>query len=415
MIYVFGGLLLAIAYTTLALALAIWNVDITPFGDILISCHVSALEPSECRKLAINAGWETALGLLAGLLCLVTFQLSRDARHRYQAWRIPSYTFQRSFLYQLFMLFIILLVAIHLFYRFDGPMIVNRTMMLSHESRFASLENLCWPILLQLFVADKSRTGRYLALVLLVTIASLTFYRAMYIALLVFGVGLFALEIMHRCWRHRARWRKYVYALGEHSLVGLVLVILIFATAVSDSSMRRSYVKSESADSPVARVTEQPVVEDHSGQRRMVQRIMFPLYQASMAKQISLSTELPSATQTIARKFRLSGEPNLNEFLYRSLYEYDPVGQAVSLFYGEAAASTALRPFYWILASCIILISVAIVGQRIAVPIGLVVGVALWRGYQGGLFDILPALIIQLVTIIAITSPRFFLYLNRVH
>ncbi len=397
MIYVVGGLALAICYTAAALGIAIWQSDLSLFVDITMACDVSLSPLDQCREAAIAVGRETLAGLSLAALMLLTALFVERGQQGVKRWALPPNTFERSILHRAFLIGVAGLLIAHIMVRITGPLQVGRLAMLTQEAHFASLENLSWPLLLQLYVADRSRLGRYLALALVLAIASLTFYRGMLLTVLVFGVGLYTLDIVWRMLQQRRHWRRYLPILIERSLVGLVVTFLLLSAAKSDSDSRKTAIAA------TASTTEQhPISSQQLRQQQILQRITSPIYQASLAEKLAASNELPTLQDGLARKFRLSDAPNLNEYLYRTLYTYSPVGQTTSLTYGEAAAWSSAPPLIWVVSIVLLFASLAVGGRRLALPIGLLVGLALWRGFIGGTLDILPSLALQLVAMIMI-------------
>ncbi len=427
MIYVLGGLALALVYTAAALVLAVWARDLSWFVDIRIACNVMFSPLAECRQEALSAGTQTLAGLLLGGLVMVGLfvRMRRRSGKDSARWALPPDALRRSRFYQLFLIGTATLLSAHYLYRLFSPLQVERLAILSQESTFASLENLCWPILLQLYVAERSRVGRYLALALLLTMATLTFFRAMQLAVLVFGVGIFLLDALWRFATDRSHRKQAAFTVVERLTVGVFLAILFLSAVKTDTLSRESLTALPEASASAtgdgqSGASRMETPSDGFGNAlataypntgtppmdpsrlRIVQRIIFPLYQASLAKAMGATVELPDPGDDLARKFRLNRNPNLNEFLYRTLYGYHPVGQTTSLLYGEAAAWTTAPPLIWITSVLLIYALLAVAGYRLAIPVGLLIGLAIWRGFNGGSIDIIPSLVIQLTVLTAI-------------
>lgn len=404
MIYVIGGLALAITYTLVALGIAIWQANVSIFGDIALACNATLTPLGQCRLDAIAAGWQTLAGLsLAALILLATLLLEQSKSKQVRP-ALPPGVFSRSLLYRAFLIGVVLLLIGHFVARLTEPFQAERLAMLAEEGRFTSLENLVWPLLLQLYVSERSRIARYLSLALILVIASLTFYRAMLLGVLVFGVGLYALEIFWHMACKRRHWRRLLPILTERILVGLAVTVVFVSAVKADSANRKTFVNAVAQEQAQNDTGGIPNANLHLGLRRVLQRITFPLYQASLAEKMAATNELPNLQTGLARKFHLSDKPNLNEYLYRALYSFHPVGQTTSLTYGEAAAWSSAPPLVWVATAMLLLGLLALVGRKWGVPIGVLVGLAIWRGFSGGVIDILPSLALQLIGVILITK-----------
>ena len=434
MLYIFGGLALSITYTAVALVLATQSSHLPWFGDIRIACRVMFTPLDECQSAAVSAGLTTLWGLLIGTSIMIAlFLIYRRSypgmKHR---WVLPPLALNNSLVYRLFLAATSLILLSHFLFRLTSPLQVERLAILSQERSFASLENLCWPILLQLYVAERSRVGRYLSLSLLLVMASLTFFRAMQLAILIFGVTIFLLEAASYALRKRRHWRLLIPVVSERLLVGILLTILFLSAVKSDTSSRDTMIATQDTSEETAEDSRtsasknalsgnvavefsesKTLLRDEKNPPasvttlRIAQRIIFPLYQASLAENIGKTLQLPGPVDDISRKLRISNSPNLNEFLYRALYGYHPVGQTTSLLYGEASAWSSAPPIMWIIAVVLFFGILTIGAYRLFIPAGLLIGLSIWRGYNGGFVDIIPSLSIQLVIIAAIAKTAY--------
>jgi len=420
LIYVVGGLALAIFYTAAALGIAIWQTDLQWFGDITLACQVTLSPLDQCRLDTIAVGWETLAGLCLAALMLIATLLLPQGRQTVNRWALPPNTFERSILYRLFIIGVLTLLCAHFFTRITGQDQLGRLAMIEREGIFTSLENLCWPILLQLYVTDRSRIGRYFALTLLLVIASLAFFRGTLLLILIFGIGFYLLEFIWRTLNRRNHWKRYRPILTERLIIGIVVSLLLIPAVITDSASRKAYVLSgqsttdissaarqptSSLQTPDPNITQKPLLPTGLGERQILQRIMSPLYHASMARKLADTVSPPTAWDGLARKLRLSNQPNLNEHLYHAIYPSHPAGQTTSLFFGEGAAWSSTPPLFWIVSAVLFLFLLALAGERVGIPIGLLVGLAIWRGYTGGLIDILPSLMLQILAITLIAKP----------
>ncbi|RLJ20100.1 hypothetical protein DJ030_07400 [bacterium endosymbiont of Escarpia laminata] len=258
MIYVVGGLALAIFYTATALGIAIWQTDLHWFGDITLACQVTLSPLDQCRLDTIAVGWETLAGLCLAALMLITTRFLAQGRQTVKRWALPPNTFERSILYRLFIIGVLTLLCAHFITRITGPDQLGRLAMIEREGIFTSLENLCWPILLQLYVTDRSRIGRYFALTLLLVVASLAFFRGTLLLILIFGIGLYLLDFIWCILNRRNHWKRYRPILTERLIIGIIVSLLLIPAIITDSASRKAYVLSGQSTTDISSVARQP-------------------------------------------------------------------------------------------------------------------------------------------------------------
>jgi hypothetical protein len=128
----------------------------------------------------------------------------------------------------------------------------------------------------------------------------------------------------------------------------------------------------------------------------LVSRALTPFFQADLAEVVVArqAVPVPNFIDTMTSKFRRDGITNLNQRLYALLYQGGSEGQTTSMLYGEAVANSDHWPFWWAFSAPVLLL-VIFFALRGTVAIPMLFAIALWRSAMGGLFDILPALILQ--------------------
>ena len=74
-----------------------------------------------------------------------------------------------------------------------------------------------------------------------------------------------------------------------------------------------------------------------------------------------------------------------------------------SLYYGEAAARTSLPPLFWVIAAPLLYVLAWLLLRRLGVDVGVLAGLAIWRGSLGGAFSVFPAFVIQALVMLCLT------------
>jgi hypothetical protein len=327
-----------------------------------------------------------------------------------------------------------------------GPAQASRLDEIVRYAATTSLENLLWPLLLQLFVTQVGSRERLATLAVLMTIMAQTPYRMVLLTIIVFG---FVLPLLADLWTaFAARWpRERVARCAIHAgLAALVSACALWSGYAASLSRDLGQVQEDvgkwwdqqeapaqspgdakpavpAVDAPAAATVRDAVPDAEpgrepparpeaaetpperpplgSGTLALLQRMVHPLYQAAILEHLAGVGPVPSLMDELRRKFRLSDKPALNEFLYAKLYEGHGVGQTTSLYYGEAVAYFPRLPFVWMVGAPLLMVLVWLGLRRAAVDAGTLFGVALWRSSFAGAVTILPALAIQTLAIAA--------------
>ncbi|HEU5018863.1 MAG TPA: O-antigen ligase family protein [Pseudolabrys sp.] len=253
--------------------------------------------------------------------------------------------------------------------------LVPRIVAIGSEGTWISLENLLWPLLLQLFVLTSDIRSRLLAGATLLLIAALSPFRGVVFAIVLFGAVPLLVSMTRRNW-------LYLIIIG--AALGGVLV--------SQTSHRTN-------DRGPSRI-----------EQALSQRIVMPLFQAYAAEHVQ---HLPTALDNVEQKLKLTSGPNLNRFLFQRLYG-DGVGETTALFYGEGVANIGRDPLLWIVGAALLPVLLVLLLSRFGVVAGVVAGLAIWRGSLGGISDVFPAMAIQMGALLFFRFIDFPFDLRRV-
>lgn len=418
------GLLLAFAVAGLMLGVAaVFPVQVFPSGNY--ACAINSIAPEDCTA---GARWVGTLNVLAygGVIALALWR-------RWLMVAVPAESTVREATASeyLFVAGSLTVMGIHLGLIQFGPAFVSRLNESSAYGHFVSMENLALPALLQLYLYARPRSFLKMALgVSLLMGMILSPYRAMVVALYAFG---FLLPLAEQAWtavwskRRRQEFPAFCRRNAMTGLFALLLGAAVVQAGIQDTKMRSpSWLAMSMGLSVLPREHTAPadtkekapggqVIVNRSGQRvvlpappadmlmppgdlktRLGQRVAFPLYQAVMAGHlVDSGVEMPTLTDQLLRKLRLSDAPNLEEFLFRHIYGGAGLGETTSLIYGEARAYFPGPPILWMMAVPVLLIFAWRYLARKGVETDVLFGFALWRTSFAGLMPILPSLFLQ--------------------
>jgi hypothetical protein len=378
MIYIWGSLGLLIAYVGCALLAIHLIPDLAAFEDVDLTCRAAGLDLESCRGAAQSVGWLSLASLIA--VCFVAYALDRTWRSQ------PSrrYPLDATMPQALLLAFLLALAVVVILHNLERVRLVDPVdvRIPPHESTFISLENLAWPVLLQLFLWTRICALKATIIAFLSAVIALSPFRAVLFAALYFGAAIPLVSWL--CARPpQARGSPRL------ALAGLALTIAALALGiVYQTQTRRLQAVDAGADlslHPAGLID------------ALASRTMTPLFQAELAARMVAAqpSGVPTFADTVASKFSRDDVLNLNRWLYGTLYQANTEGQTTSMLFGEAVANSSQWPGYWLFSAPLLLILVYIV-LRNMLDIQVLVAVALWRGAMGGLFDVLPALVLQL-------------------
>lgn len=336
------------------------------------------------------------------------------------------------------------IVLVHLTAQVAGPAFASRADEAVRYGSLISIENLMWPLLLQLYLSQPDGRLRAAVLAALLAVMALSPYRSALLAIMIFG---FAVPLAAALWNTArtgwpralvldcarqgalaiaigavAAWGGYV---GTVNRFPSMLVVDQFLEAQA-RAQKRPPIQVERAEAPAQAPASNPAAPPRSPPAqsppsaaalpaaavtapppaalvpRLAQRVVFPLYQAAIVGTLASEVPLPSLWNELGRKFRLTQEPTLEEFLFRRIYGGRGPDQTTSLYFGEAVAYFPGPPVIWMVVGPLALVLAALLLQRRGIPAGTTLGVALWRSSFSGMAPILPALVLQLATLVAL-------------
>ena len=412
----------------LAALLVLATFGLTDFPAITQACALNDLSDTACSATAWKVGWFAVLAYVVVLAAGIV--VHRRLGHSPAAAagpRLPDTGVR-------FVLGVALaVVLVHLVALVAGPAFASRNDESVRYGALISIENLLWPLLLQLYLSQPEPRLRTAALATLLAVMALSPYRSALLAIMIFG---FAVPLAAALWQTmRLGWPRaqvlgctrqaaFAVAIGAvvawGGYVGTVnrfpsmLVVDQFLAAQARAQTRpplqvehvetpapsgavpKEAPAADAAASPAGIVTAPPPA---ALVPRLAQRIVFPLYQAAIVGNLATLVPLPSLRNELGRKFRLTREPTLEEFLFRRIYGGTGPDQTTSLYFGEAVAYFPGPPLVWMIVGPLALVLAALLLQRRGIPAATTLGVALWRSSFSGLAPILPALILQLATL----------------
>ena len=364
-----AGFAISIIYILAATAFAA-NLDFVTYPEIRYICDRLGTPELLCRQDAISAGLVTLTALVAAAAVTAV---------AYRVALVKATGTERQ--HALTMVSIVVsavaggVCSAHVLHELISQSITSRASDININGAWISLENLLWPLMLQLLVITVSIRARLTLIAALLLVAALSPFRGVIFAIALFG-GALPLAIGLSEHTLQKKWLYVAAALVV--LAGMLGAILIAQTVgrLDDSN---------------------PTVVA----RALSQRIAMPLFQAYAAKKIGADERLPSFADNLGAKLRLSRSPNLNRFLYKRLYGVG-TGETTALYYGEGVANFGPSPLLWIFGATLIPVLLSLGLAQYGIAVGVIADIAIWRGSLGGISDVLPAMLIQAGLLIAL-------------
>lgn len=387
MLYILAGFFLAMANVAVATLLS-QGMEVSAYFDIKLACALMGESQLECVAGASWAGYTLLVGLAVSTIIAVAFFTRLP--HFSPAEARPSFCVLAPVL-------ALAVVGAHFLHIIFVPLGVSRIDAITAEAPIISLANLVWPILL--FAVASSKNARDVLLYggLLLMVIAIIPYRAVLVAVFVFGLLLPLLQRNLR--RQEGRTAELAKGSGKHWIMIIVLAMaVVISTLYMQTKERVTNVQTTGGEGNTAAGL----------QIKLIQRTAYPLFQAHLAEQLALATSLPSVADEILKKFRLSQRPNLNEYLYAQIYGAGTVGETTSMFYGEAVANSNAHPMIWVVVAPLLLCALWAAFAMRGMDVGPLIGLAIWRGSLGGLAGVLPALLIQLAVV-----GIFWIWMNK--
>jgi hypothetical protein len=426
------GLGMALA-AMLAALLVLATFGLEQFPAISQACALNLLSDAACTSSAWKVGWSAALAYVVVLAAGIAIH------RRLGPGKAPRDADLPDIAVRLVLSGALAVVLVHLLLLVAGPAFASRSDESLRYGALISLENLLWPLLLQLYLSQPEQRLRTVLLATLLTVMALSPYRSALLAIMIFG---FAVPLLGTLWQAMQTGWPRALVLGcarQGALAAVIGAVVVWGgyvgtvnrfpsmlvvdqfLAAQARAAKRPPIRIEHVDtSPVpapANPKEAPAVPATTDAPtvlptgtvtapppaalvpRLAQRTVFPLYQAAIVGNLATLVPLPSLRNELGRKFRLTQEPTLEEFLFRRIYGGTGPDQTTSLYFGEAVAYFPGPPLIWMVVGPLALVLGALLLQRRGIPAATTLGVALWRSSFSGLAPILPALILQLATL----------------
>jgi hypothetical protein len=372
MIYLVTAILLIFVSHAAAL-LIIKSVDITRYVDIMDICRVLDETTEQCTSSAIDAGW---IGCLSAVILLVLLILTY---RRFPPSTMAAKVGSRAF------------VALAPLVTLIVGFIYWAEIFSSHSAARAaalSLDNLIWPLCLQLANNAITTRWRILFLSLLAPLVAVSPFRGVILAVAIFGIALPVVE------REIAHIRSNGFR-SRRAAIYLSLLLIgvggMTAQLVVDTQKRPTSLRVGGGIIP-------QLVE------KLGQRVAMPLYQAHLAQAHDLDQQLPSISDELLTKLRLRRAVGINGYLYAMLHDPMSYGETTSLYFGEAALRTIAPPLIWCVVAPFMLILLWALLRRFGYATATLIGIAIWRGSLGGIVAIVPALTFQLALFMLLMS-----------
>jgi hypothetical protein len=406
----------------LAALLVLATFGLSDFPTIAQACTLNGLSEAACTANAWKIGW------LAVLAYAVVLAVGMALYRRFNRVTAASSIHLPETGVRGVLVVALAVVLVHLLVQVAGPAFASRSDEYLSYGALVSIENLLWPLLLQLYLLLPASRLRAAALATLLAVMALSPYRSALLAIMIFG---FAVPLAAALWQTaRAGWpRAGVVGCARQAALAIVIATAVIwggyvgtvtrfpsllvvdqlldaqARARTLPPIRIAPAEGPARQAPAAKAETAPSLPTVTAPPpgalvpRLAQRVVFPLYQAAIADHLATQMPVPSLWNEIGRKFRLTEEPTREEFLFRRIYGGISSDQTTSLYFGEAVAYFNGPPLIWMIAGPLLLVLAAMLLRRRGTPASAILGVALWRSSFSGLAPILPALILQLAAL----------------
>jgi hypothetical protein len=391
------GSVLALGLAAVSLA-ALLVSPLKDFPELRYDCWIIGIAEPNCAAGAQAAAIWNFVGF-AIVFCFALWSLARSNRGQSAPRPLsPAAT-------ELLLACCACALLAHVTLREIGPAYASRTDELLHFGHFISLENVFWPLLIQLLLIEQSLRLKTMITALLLVIASLSIFRTAVLTIFLFAFLLPAIFALVEA--YRASWSRaaLIPAFGRSAIM-LLAALSLMASLATDSQSRVLSTNAQIAALAPPQQESEPNAELSAGQR-LRQRLIIPFYQAAITREIATTTRLPSILDEIAEKFRLSSKPTLSEAVYRQI-EPRGIGSINSLFYGEGAAYFGSFGWLWTILAPSLFVLAWLGLNRLGVEASALLSVQLWRSFFAGLVTLLPALCVQLAALFLLTSPGRF-------
>jgi hypothetical protein len=386
---VFVGLVMSLAAIMAALLIAA-TYPLGTFPELVETCAGNGLDAMTCGDAALKIGWYS-LAAFAAVIVITAYMWHYASR-----WEAKSHTPIHPIVTKSIVAVTMGLVAAHYVTQLYSPAYSSRMDEVVRYLHFVAIENLLWPLLLQLFVTESEGRIRIGILTALVAIMALTPYRSVYLAIPIFGFATPILGDMARDIRLRGLSVAISRSAKPAALAALVAVCAIWSGYV-DGAGRDLSNRLRGLEQPTAQAEAPPQARQFQV-TRLAQRVVHPLVQAAILEHLTTQMPVPSFMDELRWKFRLGSRLPLSQFLYEKEYHSGQgVGGTNFLYYGEAAAYMPHLMVLWMVAAPLLIVVVWLALRRKIADVGTICGIQMWRSSLAGIVTILPALIVQVL------------------
>ncbi len=370
MTFVLGGLGLALLYSVVSLCF-LGTIEVEHYLDIRLLCETLGQDGAHCK-----AGATVAAYTLVGGLCMA-FLLATVLVKRFER---PEVEPCSDVIFPVVAVPAVVLLGAHIISQITTTQGVSRIEVITHYATLISLENLLWPLLIQLSVSARNPRYRMLYISLLLPVVAMSPFRGVILAFFIFAVAIPGINaLLGRGLQSGVDLKR----IAKYMVVATAFAAMFVGALYLDTAERETNLEvSQNATSQL--------------QAKITQRVAFPLFQAYAAQRFSEVLILPGPLEEILKKFRLTDKQNLNEYLYSMIYGGGTVGETTSLYYGEAIAASVSHPIVWTVVGPLSLVWVWLLLLRVHCDAGALIGIAIWRGSLGGVSSVIPALVIQI-------------------
>jgi hypothetical protein len=385
------GPLMAGGLAAVSLVVMIWS-PLSMFPEIERACEITGVAEARCVAGAHVAGLSTLIAFFVVIIVALYVAL----RHRRDPVAIETVP---PALTMLFLVFCFGIIFLHLVGRELAPAYANRIEELDNFSKYISLEDLLWPLLIQLLLLEKQWWLRSAILGASLLIVSVTPYRSVDLAIFVFGIAIplafLLLDIF------RVGWSRQAFQVAS---VNLALVALMGGAIAWHGWTDTRARAIESASTIRAGIAPAKAIVQSGTIDRLRQRLVYPFYQAAIVGHLAKTTSLPTISDEFRRKFRLSKRPNLDEFVYSMIYPGGAgIGEATTLYYGEGVAYFGKVGLIWALGAPLLFVLAWVSLKRMRLEASALLSIALWRSSFAGLITVLPSLTLQVAALFSLT------------
>ena len=368
---VYGALLLLVVYFGVVLLTLAVSTDVTSLPDIARICNVASLSGNACQAGAISVAAQELTAIVLVVVVMIGLERKAVQSNSIATRRIEGFEQSRSLVFLLLVAVTAVLTIHNIRHDPTGGRIPPS------ESGLISLENLTWPLLLQLVFWTRQICWKVVLIAFLAALVALSPFRSPLFSIFYFG-ALIPFAVMLAVGNFMPRRTKVISVAAMMVLILFTSLVLLYQT------------NSRYSDQDVTGRQESRFALLEAG---LTSRGVSPFFQAALVKRLALKEALPGFLASIGQKF--GAGTNLNEYVFKAIYSNGWYGQTTTLYYGESIANTGISPIFWAFAGPLALVLTYFL-LRPFCDVGLLIAIALWRSSEGGLFDVITALTLQL-------------------